>query len=130
MAGTAWFEDLVESLGFSAFVHAKAARLTAERVPGQMDLWEVQGDHGAYRVRYDKHFEVTHRLGWFTCTCPGGERAMLSPTCSHALAVLKAVLAEEQAAPRPTAPHLCPTCGTYTGRPGRWVSCTHPKENA
>lgn len=121
---TVWYEDLVETLGFTPYVHAKAARLTPRRVPGQRDLWEVPGDHGTYRVRYDKHFEETHRLGWFTCGCPGGERQMLSPTCSHALAVLKAVLAEELAESRPASPHLCPICGNYRGRPGHRISCT------
>ena len=121
---TAWYGDLVETLGFSEFVHDKAARLNPERVPGQMDLWQVQGDHGTYRVRYDKHFEATHRLGWFTCTCPSGERS-LSSTCSHALAVLKAVLAEELSGPRPPAPDLCSICGRYQGRPGHRICCEH-----
>lgn len=125
---TVWYEDLVETLGFSQYVHEKAARLDPRRVPRQMDLWEVQGDHGTYRVRYDKHFESTHRLGWFTCSCPSGDRAMLSPTCSHALAVLKAVLSEPRSEPRPPAPNLCTICGRYNGRPGHRISCTHPEK--
>lgn len=113
--------DLIEWLGFSPYVHEKAARLKADRVG--KDHWKVKGDHGTYGVRYDKRFEETGRLGWFTCSCPSGEMS-LSATCSHGLAVIKAVLAEERAAPRPPAPGICQTCGRYNGRPGHRISCS------
>lgn len=121
-----WTDDLVETLGFSRYVHDKADRLPK---PRRVDdsLWQVQGDHGTYRVRYDKHFESTHRLGWLICTCPLGERTgTLLATCSHALAVVRAVLAQERAPERPRAKALCEKCGRYNGRPGHSISCVCP----
>lgn len=87
----------VNALVFSAFTRDKAARFIEQgrvkRVDGQKDLWQVTGDHGAYRVRYDKNFEETHRVGFLVCTCPLSEHhAGLIGYCSHALAVLATVL--------------------------------------
>lgn len=117
--------NLIEMLGFSQFVHEKAERLSPRRVG--VDLWEIEGDNGTYRVRYDKHFEATGQLGWFTCSCPAGDRS-LSATCSHGLSVIKAVMAEERSAIRVTSPSICTCCGRYAGRDGRFHLPTCHKE--
>jgi uncharacterized Zn finger protein len=83
-----------ETLTFSVATTAKAERLirsgAVSRVPGQRDLWQVEGDHGTYRVRYDKDYEATGNVGFLVCTCPLSEHHTgLIAYCSHALAVLK-----------------------------------------
>jgi hypothetical protein len=85
------------TLTFSDFTRAKAARFVAEgrvtRVRDQRDLWTVRGDHGIYRVRYDRAFESSGRLGFLVCTCPLSEHHCgLIGYCSHSLAVLTLVV--------------------------------------